>query len=612
MKRQPNRAFIHSNSLASALITALLSLTSYTALSTPPSARIENIPLGPDPTGLPLGLRAQAEPHLARSPKDPNLLLATFQEGRLIGADGGAFATGYAISVDGGLTWKRELMPHLTQGADGGPFDRATDPVAAFDAVGDLLLCSLGLKGTGSEVTGSVQLSRAPSSTTAFGAPGTIFASTDPLQFPDKCWITANTFPGTSSYGRLLATHTWYVTATNGVEVVETPIRSQYSDDGGGTWSRPQTISPSLCQGSYPVFLPGGAVAIAYWNYFVTNGARVFEQPEVVVSHDGGETFSKPRSIGIVSPHTDEIARSGNVIPSLATDLQRSVLHFSCQGRIAGVPRILYSRSIDLGQTWSPYQVVNDTPNRASVFNPAIAVSPEGQHVTILFYDKRHGNSSGNLVDAYLAESFDAGKTWTANRRLSSVSSDLSKAPLASGGRMLGDYQGMASSVGLSVPAVAVWIDTRNETPDPYCARVPRDRGATFATWRELRFTTTQLAQPGVSGPDADPDRDGLSNWIEYGLGLEPDRMEARPTLRINTPLATSASLEITYERMNAATDVQWSWQFSSDLVHWTEATPSNQTVDRSPRADLERVTTRFVTDAATPGPHRFYRLQSR
>jgi hypothetical protein len=37
--------------------------------------------LGDDPAALPPGLRAQAEPHIARSPVDPNFLVATFQEG---------------------------------------------------------------------------------------------------------------------------------------------------------------------------------------------------------------------------------------------------------------------------------------------------------------------------------------------------------------------------------------------------------------------------------------------------------------------------------------------------------------------------------------------------
>lgn len=66
-----------------------------------------NISLGDDPPQLPSNMRAQAEPHIARHILDPDLLVATFQEGRF--TDGGAVDCGYAISHDGGLTWSRRL-----------------------------------------------------------------------------------------------------------------------------------------------------------------------------------------------------------------------------------------------------------------------------------------------------------------------------------------------------------------------------------------------------------------------------------------------------------------------------------------------------------------------
>ncbi len=49
---------------------------------------------------------------------------------------------GYSISRNGGLTWSRSLIPFLTQ-TSGGPYVRATDPVAAVDASGNLYLETL-------------------------------------------------------------------------------------------------------------------------------------------------------------------------------------------------------------------------------------------------------------------------------------------------------------------------------------------------------------------------------------------------------------------------------------------------------------------------------------
>ncbi|MDQ3625725.1 MAG: hypothetical protein M3372_01145, partial [Verrucomicrobiota bacterium] len=88
-----------------------------------------NIRLGDDPAALPPNLRAQAEPHIARSPVDPDFLVATFQEGRF--TDGQAVNCGYSVSRDGGLTWTRALIPGLTA-SSGGPYPRVTDPVAAM------------------------------------------------------------------------------------------------------------------------------------------------------------------------------------------------------------------------------------------------------------------------------------------------------------------------------------------------------------------------------------------------------------------------------------------------------------------------------------------------
>ena len=44
-----------------------------------------------------------------------------------------------------------------------------------------------------------------------------------------------------------------------------------------------------------------------------------------------------------------------------------------------------------------------------------------------------------------------------------------------------------------------------------------------FASWQTKKFTPTQLANPLISGPDADPDMDGLKNIIEFAFGLNPN-----------------------------------------------------------------------------------------
>jgi hypothetical protein len=43
-----------------------------------------------------------------------------------------------------------------------------------------------------------------------------------------------------------------------------------------------------------------------------------------------------------------------------------------------------------------------------------------------------------------------------------------------------------------------------------------------LATWKGQKFTAGELADPAVSGDDADPDNDGVTNWREYLHGSHP------------------------------------------------------------------------------------------
>ena len=221
----------------------------------------ENIRLGDDPPALG-GLKAQAEPHIARSPINPNFLVGTFQEGRF--TDGGAVDCGYSISTDGGSTWTRALIPNLTQ-TSGGPYFRATDPVAGVDLSGNTYLLT---EAATDELFrhGIVLLSRSTDGGQTFGTPSVIYrpASGSGL-FPDKPWMAINTFAGTPTAGRILATFTLFsnITAAGG------SIQRSYSDDGGVTWSSASIANSGAktAQGSQPVFLPNGNAVIVYWNF---------------------------------------------------------------------------------------------------------------------------------------------------------------------------------------------------------------------------------------------------------------------------------------------------------------------------------------------------------
>ena len=46
---------------------------------------------------------------------------------------------------------------------------------------------------------------------------------------------------------------------------------------------------------------------------------------------------------------------------------------------------------------------------------------------------------------------------------------------------------------------------------------------ATFAIWLDGHFNSTELLDPLITGPIADPDGDGLMNLIEFAVGTVPN-----------------------------------------------------------------------------------------
>src|SRR5689334_15291228 len=150
----------------------------------------ENIRLGDDPPALG-GLNAQAEPSIARSPINSDFLVGTFQEGRF--TDGGAVDCGYSISIDGGRSWTRALVPNLTQ-TSGGPYFRATDPVAGVDLNGNTYLLT---EAATDELFrhGIVLVSRSSDGGQTFGTPSVVYQPSSG-GFPDKPWMAINTFAG--------------------------------------------------------------------------------------------------------------------------------------------------------------------------------------------------------------------------------------------------------------------------------------------------------------------------------------------------------------------------------------------------------------------------------
>ena len=479
-----------------------------------------NIRLGDDPPALPSSMRAQAEPHIARATTNEDFLVGVFQEGRFA-SGGGAVDCGYSVSHDGGLTWSRFLLQHLTM-TSGGPYYRATDPVAAFDLNNNVYLETL-VATDPQFVNGAVVLSKSTDGGATFASPVVAYRPTNNSVFPDKEWIAINTFNGSAAAGRLLVTFSLFANInSNGA-----PIMRVYSDNGGTSWSTPAAISSeSTLQGSQPLYLPNGNCVIVYWNFGTSQ--QPGERLEAVISTNGGTTFASPNFVTSAVEYNEPSIRTGSFLPSAAADRTTQNIYVVYQALLAGNPRIAFTRSTNGGTNWSAPIAISDNPAGSGVFNPAINVSSDGRTVTAAFYDHRNNPGSNVLVDLYLAQSFDGGATWQPNIRLTSVSTDASLAPLTSAGYMLGDYLGVAQTTRPTVPAVPIWVDTRTGNPDPFITRAgiaPYSRLVT--AWEAARESLARVPNSSLRAQASDPDRDGEDNQSEAASGTNPNNFSA-------------------------------------------------------------------------------------
>ena len=85
-------------------------------------------------------------------------------------------------------------------------------------------------------------------------------------------------------------------------------------------------------------------------------------------------------------------------------------------------------------------------------------------------------------------------------------------------------------------------------------------------TWRDAQFNAAQLEDLLISGVLADPDKDGIANLLEYGMGLPP-----LLNSQANLPVMSRAGDIVTmiYRKSTDAADVTLNLQVSTNLTSW-------------------------------------------
>lgn len=412
---------------------------------------------------------SEVEPWVDLNPVAPSRLIGVYQQDRF--STGGANGLGTSVSADGGATWTPlgvASLPRFSRCAGAaagsiGDYERATDPWVTYGADGRAYQMSLSFNDT-RDLANAMLVSTSDDDGATWSAPKALIVDTNPHVFNDKNSMTADPHVASNVYAvwdRLVfpnerAGGRSYETAA----AFRGPAYFTRSTDRGTTWERAR-----------PIFDPGQNDQTIGNQIAVTGTGDLVNVMDVLRNDNStgrrGATVSVLRStnqgatwggeivvnrlgtVGVRDPRDGADVRTGDIIPSIATDERpgRDDVYVVWQdARWNGFARdqIAFSKSTDGGQTWSAPVRINGDPS-TQAFNPAIRVDDAG-NIAVTYDDLRNDTTASTSLDTdvWVVRSGDGGATWS-EERVTPSSFDMRLAPNA-GGFFVGDYMGLAAT----------------------------------------------------------------------------------------------------------------------------------------------------------------------
>lgn len=539
------------------LIMALFALAvAFTTFASPAFGWVEgaNVKINTDGT-----FQLQNEEACIINPLNPDNVVAVWRDFRL-----GFRRIGLGRTTNGGTTWTDSLISVP-------PYDRHSDPIMSYDADGNILINILAFPSTSGN-SGLFTYTSTDGGLT-WSEPVAAVDEGDPSTFEDKQWMNVDRTNGTYRNRIYLP---WARFAPNSrIFLVHSITPTLYSS--------PVAVSDNFSvQWPTVSVTPDGTVLVAWVN---------FGQSRISLdrSTDGGDTWGVDKTVASLSGIPGSINGGIQIFPypAMETDVTG--------GPYNGTTYILYTpfagdgktdamllRSTDKGDTWNPAVRVNDDPlgNNIDQFHPWISINEDGI-LTATWYDRRL-DAANFLFDLYMAHSFDGGSTWTANRRISVVSSspaqalkldrefyanwndnlnqpdewfDAQKDPRAG---LIGEYTGLSTRGDV---AHVVFTDTRNGNQDAYSARVTigltapplvspagnlvsANNQPTFS-WKKSGATPAEIAN--FPGTKVRP--------LLYRVDVDDDSTFASPNYQQSGIVGTS------YQFASPLGDGQWYWR---------------------------------------------------
>jgi hypothetical protein len=407
----------------------------------------------------------EVEPWVDVNPANPANIIGVYQQDRW--STGGAHGLVAAVSHDGGATWTH-TWAHLSlcaggNAANGGDFERSSDPWVSFAPNGDAYQISISFND--SNGVNGVLVSKSTNGGDTWSEPITLArddALVAPFFFHDKESITAD--PGNANYvyavwdrlhhpgQRADTTASFHSVAFRGDAMFSR------TTNGGANWEPARAIFEPQANlftiGHQIVVLPNGTL-VDIFDLGQGSGkqpAKASKFDEAVMrSTDKGVTWSNPILIGpeearaVSDPDTGERVRTGGGLPDIAVDPGNGNLYAVWEtSSFSGFDHndIAFSRSLDGGLTWSTPIKVNATPAPVAAFTPSVHVIPD-HTIAVTYYDFRNNTADPSTLptDYWIIHSHDAGSTWGNEAHIAGPF-DMKTAPVANG-FFVGDYEGL-------------------------------------------------------------------------------------------------------------------------------------------------------------------------
>jgi hypothetical protein len=432
---------------------------------------------------------AHSEPEVAENPHNPLNLVGGSKF--FTNIQHYEFKIGTYVSFDGGCTWTDGgVLPGFTNEA------LTSDVTFGFSEHNNVYVAVLD---TDNRNQSGVAVSTSTDGGKTFGEPATVYNDTTGVVFSDKPWLAVDDTNGPYS-GSLYVVWSYDYNVYRGrlcnSNTLGCPQEVGFakSTDGGKTFSPVKLIEGSApfctnstlyriknshkCDaalGATPVVLPDGTIAVMYAYIDLSNTQNIATRILVVTSSDGGATWSAP--VRIATVHDIPYRFPGEnfrtaPLPAFAADPQTGQLYVAWSDERQGKSDIVLTTSTNKGKTWSAPVKVNDDPagTGAQHFQQQLAVAPDG--VVSVSYFSTQVDPQHRLIDTFLAQSTDHGKTFLPALRVTTQSwnpyvdepidfNDLG---------FIGDYQGLAADNQFVHP---FWNDTRTGSQEIFTAAVP-------------------------------------------------------------------------------------------------------------------------------------------